>query len=83
MDRHSSHQDAYSILILLGDHLNYSQMFESTQQEILAAHVEFEQYRQFYSGMVKLDLDPLVMNIYRCRSMLAPQNMTTSNQLTY
>ena len=46
--------------------------------------MEFEQCRQFYSGMEKFDMmDKLVMNTYFNESMLAPPNMTTSNQLEY
>lgn len=74
--RYSSHQDALSILITLQHRLAYFQLFAFPPEDINTAHVEFEQHRQFYSGMENIEADLAVMNSYRNRKLLAPDNLT-------
>lgn len=53
--RFCSHQDAGCILAVLGRRLAYFSEFDFPIYQQRAAHVEFEQYRQFYSQTYVLD----------------------------
>ena len=74
--RHSSHQDASSILVMLYNRLADFQSFSFPAEEISTAHVEFEQHRQFYSGMENREADFWVMNSYRSGKLPAPENIS-------
>lgn len=74
--RYSSHQDAYTTLIILQHRLAFFQNFNFPAEEISTAHVEFERHRQFYSGQEDIEADVQVMNSYRYEKLPAPENIS-------
>lgn len=82
---HGSHQDATSILSILALRSRYFQRFQLPLEIIKTAHAEFEQYRQFYSGMENFKVDNLVVNIYRTDDLrlAPPAGVVTSNELDF
>ena len=61
---------------MLYNRLACFQDFSFPAEEISTAHVEFEQHRQFYSGMENIEADLQVMNSYRIGKLPAPENMS-------
>ena len=80
---HSSHQNAFTILTILSDRLSYFQQFEFPLESILAAHVEFEQYRHFYSEVCTINVDDLVNNTYRNEMEAVPEGAISEPAAKY
>lgn len=78
LTRHFSHQDFMGVLRILSERLVYFERFCFPTSDKQLAHVEFEQFRQFYSGMQNFNSDILVTNTYMNEPILTTQNTTTS-----
>lgn len=72
---YSTFQDAHSITKYYQEQLKYFQNYEFPLEDIINAHSSFEVYRQFYSGMVKIEVNTLVMKTYQRGELPAPRDM--------